>query len=205
VEGSIFTMNDFKDVQRLHDAIGLYLGSRLPFDPLTIPSLQNLLQPAKDNQSVYNLRNSMLLSKKQAFDSLFEDVIDKVSEVDKKAASILMIVKNSYSDLSDTYHSLLESVIKECFGKMYKLQKDLDQADKDISQLLLEAEHTQKIAKEGETAKNKALIQNELEKERFTEEIGFLKSEIESRLEFFITNNVPPFRVQKQTQSIACA
>jgi len=24
VEGSIFSMNDFKDVQRLHDAIGLY-------------------------------------------------------------------------------------------------------------------------------------------------------------------------------------
>ncbi|EFC40818.1 predicted protein [Naegleria gruberi] len=174
-------VEDFKDAKRLHEAVCLYLGKKTPFVIDSIPNLKVLLDLKRETtpQGSINYQSELFNSKKQLFDISFEDVIEKVAQTDKKAASILTIVKNSYSDLCDFYYSLIKSVSGECFSKLLALQKELDSADKDIAQLLEETEALHKLASESEEAKNKIIRQQELERSRMAEEIGELKVEIE--------------------------
>ncbi|KAG2393869.1 hypothetical protein C9374_003633 [Naegleria lovaniensis] len=171
--------DDLKDLKRLHDSIGLYLGQRTPFDASTTPILKQLNRSKETPQEALTYQIELLNCKRQLFDVYFEEVIDKISEVDKKASSILMIVKNSYSDMCESYYSMIKTFSTDCFSKLATLQKDLDSADKDIANLLEETESLQQVASKSEEAKAKLIRQHEVEREQLSEEIGVLKLEIE--------------------------
>ena len=180
-EGIDSSNDDLKDLKRLHDSVGLYLGQRAPFDPNSTPILKQLNRSKETPQEMLSYQIELLNCKKQLFDSYFENVIEKISEFDKKASSILMIVKNSYSDMCDSYYSMIKTFSTDCFSKLATLQKDLDSADKDIANLLEETESLQQVASKSEEAKAKLIRQHEVEREQLSEEIGALKLEIESK------------------------
>ena len=135
------------------------------------------------------------------YDRSFEDIIGVIAKSDKKLSSVLAIVKSSYSGLLDDCFTLMDNTVLEYNKRVRSLQKDLDAADVEIGQLLEAAEALQQSASDSESTKRKVLLSWEKERESLCEEIGFLKTELESKFHNFhsiLTN----FRIQEQTYTI---
>lgn len=113
------------------------------------------------------------------------DLITVVGRKDKDLGTILSLLKRNYANIFDDYEHTLAKLVKEYTSNINKMQQDLEHADKEIQHLLEAAEVLEKDVAETEAAKKKLAQAYEAEKEKLIEEIGWLKSELESMTWFF--------------------
>ena len=92
--------------------------------------MSELKQRTKTETDPLRFHNEVTNANRIIFDRCFESIINQVSKNDKKLASIMTILKNSYSGLLEDSYNFMDQSLQE-FGKRVKaLQKDLDGAGK---------------------------------------------------------------------------
>ncbi|KAG2393970.1 hypothetical protein C9374_003734 [Naegleria lovaniensis] len=185
--------SDFDSSRKLFEATQLYLGLRESFVHHTADVVSELKQRTKTETDPIRYHNEVTNANRIIFDRCFESIIAQVSRNDKKLASIMMILKNSYSGLLEDSYNFMDQSIQEFGKRVRSMQKDLDGADQEIGQLLEAAEALQQTASDSESAKRKILVGWEKEREQLGEEIGFLKNELEK-----YKNRLTQFQLNKQ-------
>lgn len=113
---------------------------------------------------------------------LIEERIEVVT-MDQKIQEILKPIfaglKSGFEDIVTTERTNFSKEKQELTEKIEIMKKDIEEADKEISQLLVAAEELEKEAKDAEKAKQQLSEQYEKEKERLVEEVGWLRAEME--------------------------
>jgi len=167
--------------KRLFEAMLLFLNQKGSFSNFAADVLENLHTQAKNESDPLKFHNEVSQAKRILYDRCFDEIIGQISKTDKKLASILMIIKNSYSGLLEDNYGMLDQANTEFSKRLRTMQKDLDKADEEIGHLLEAAEGLQQTASDNDSAKRKVMMEWEKERESLSEEIGFLKTELESK------------------------
>ncbi|KAL9655108.1 hypothetical protein ABK040_008889 [Willaertia magna] len=206
--------NDLDVSKKLYDAVSLYLGHKNGFTEFSYDIIHMLKQNVQHENNPTNFQNEVMNGRRILFDKSFDEVVHHVGNYDRKLASVLTIVKNSYSGLLEDYYTFSSRSVEEYNKRLRVMQKDLDNADKEIGQLLEAAEALQQSAQDSEMAKRKVVQELEKEKDKYLEEIGYLKTELEkykNRLKQFQMNrqklstqvSLSPSKILKQNTATA--
>ncbi|KAL9655035.1 hypothetical protein ABK040_008818 [Willaertia magna] len=185
------SLESFPDARKLYEAVCLYTsenGDFETFSEVVLKELHQLINPKTDK---LKLQAEILNAKKVLFDSSVDGFISKIAENDKKAASVLMIVKNTYSDLCDQYYTLNKQVHVDTSARVSILRSELEKVNKELITLRESSENLRVSYNESEKVRKRIAIDAETEREKLTEEIGYLKTEIEkykNRLQQFQLN-----------------
>jgi len=166
----------------LYDASQLidsqFTGNFEEFTKVTLSQLQSQIDLKKDPL----LQTLTLLQAKQIVaDSSVEALLPTIEKQDKNFAMYLALVKATYAGICTELYSALERKHKDHVRDVRKLSTNLEYSDSENHKLLASRQDLELIVKEHDEAKLKMAEKVEYEREKMTEELGRLQSEVTSK------------------------
>lgn len=132
--------------------------------------------------------------KRHLTNDCFDAIISSIN--DEAFSDILRKVREVYDVLIDESYNVLNKVSQDSEDTINKLKNDLHQADSEIGQLLEAAEVLEKEASDSEVAKRKLGETLESEKDKLSEELGWMLAEKEK-----LKNKLHQYQITQQRMS----
>ena len=160
--------NDMQQIHRLYSAansVSNRVVNKAEFDEYTRNVVNHLHTLLNGENDPFKREGEILKAKKIMFEYCFEEVARSSQRFDSNLSQVLKIVQETYGSLLDNYDRLSKNLVEDRERKLQVIKGDMQEAARDIEQLMSMME------KDGGNAKW------EQEKKSLKEEVAWLKAE----------------------------
>uniref|UniRef100_A0A7S1KQN4 EF-hand domain-containing protein n=1 Tax=Percolomonas cosmopolitus TaxID=63605 RepID=A0A7S1KQN4_9EUKA len=185
---------DFALQEQLFEDSQRHLGEFGKWEIFSDPAKDDLKTSLLNETSPIRQQAEILSCKRHLTNDCFDQIIDSLN--DDKLVLMLKKIRDSYDGLFDESYNTMHNTSRTHEDSVAKLRGDLNQADKEIGQLLEAAEILEKEASDSESAKRKLADIYEDEKEKLVDELGWIKAEKEK-----LKNKMRQYQIAQQKMS----
>eukprot|EP00759_Apiculatamorpha_spiralis_P032820 PhF_6_TR34175/c0_g1_i1/m.50008 len=189
---------DMAQVQRLYQAANSVSGriaNKAEFDDYTRHIVTHLHTLLSGEDDPFKKESEILKAKRIMFEYCFDEISRSSYRFDSNLSNVLHTVQESYTHILEAYDKLLKNVHFDKDRKLEVMRTDMQHAIREIEQLMLQMEGRGGAQAQGGSQELHAF---EKERQRLTEEIGWLRSEnekLQARLrQFDFTKSGSPQR-----------